>query len=82
MCLLDPNTPPQPVALPSGYRLLWNRLRRTRVDRELDCGCIAQAGTHYHSVGIKVQRSLLYLKRHVWACPKGSGQGLQAGSLN
>lgn len=65
---LDPRTPNSPV-LPQGYRLLWNEIRQARKPHELDCGCTIRPGVHYHAVGVKIAKSIVYHKRHVWECP-------------
>lgn len=64
----DLQRPPNQVALPPGYRLVWNRIARSRVEHTLDCGCVIAKGTPYHSIGVKAYGQLLYHKRHVFGC--------------
>lgn len=63
-----PTIPPIPVALPEGFRLISNEIRRSKKPRTLDCGCQIASGVHYHAVLYKAYGQIIFRAGHIYGC--------------
>lgn len=44
--------------------VLWNKIRKAKKSHTLKCGCVIKPGMHYHSVGVLINRQLVFTKQH------------------
>lgn len=67
-----PAIPSPPVAIPEGFRLVANEIRRTKAARVLDCGCRLSAGSPYHRVVTFAYGQMIVQAGHIYGCLRRS----------